>query len=104
DVAMDDAGAVQCGDTASEFDRDIATLLEPDQRPARQPRRQQFALVERHDSIEAGLPPRRQFEDPADPWTVDARADPSFAHECGVVGRRGGDLGLWKFERHLAAL
>ncbi len=86
----------------------LIVILRPSSRPtsgtAREPRRQQFALIERHDGVETGLPPRRQFDDPADPGAVHARADPGLADEGRVIGGDRGDLRLGKFQRHLAAL
>ena len=103
DVAMDDAGAVQRRHAARQLDRDVAPFLQSDRRAAREPRLQQLALIERHDRVETGLPPRRQLDDAADPGTVHARADPRLAHEGGVVGGDGRDLGLGKLQHHLAA-
>ena len=103
DVAMDDAGAVQRRRAARQLDRDVAALLQTDHRPARQPRRQQLALVKRHHRVEAGLPPGRQFDDAADPRTVDARADPRLADEGCMVGGDRRDLRFGKFQYHLAA-
>ncbi len=81
DVAMDDAGAVQRRGAARQLDRDIASFLQAQQRPARQSRLQKFALVERHDRVKAGLPPGRQFDDAADPGAMHARAHPGLAGE-----------------------
>ena len=100
---MDDAGAVQRRSAARELDRDVAALLQTYRRPARQPRRQQLALVERHHGVEAGLPAGRQFDDAADPRTVDPRADPGFADKGRMIGGDRRDLRLGKFQHHLAA-
>ena len=72
---------------ARQLDRDVAAFLESDRRAAREPGLQQFALVERHRRIEAGLPSRRQFDDVADPRAVHARADPCLADERRAIGR-----------------
>ena len=89
---------------ARQLDRDIASFLQAQRRPTRQPRLEKLALVERHDRVEAGLPPRRQFDDAADPGAVHARAHPGLAHERRTIGGDGRDLGLRKFQHHLAAL
>jgi hypothetical protein len=89
---------------ARQLDRDIASFLQAQQRPTRQSRLEKFALVERHDRVKAGLPPGRQFDDAADPGAVHVRAHPGLARERHTIDGHGRDLGLRKFQHHLATL
>ncbi len=77
---------MQGSNRAGELDRDVAPLLQRDQRTARDACLQQFALVEQHDCVKAGLPAGRQLDNAADPRAIDARAHPRLAHKSGAVG------------------
>src|SRR5437879_5630902 len=101
---MNDAGAVQRRRGPRKLDRDVTSLLEAKRGAARQPALQKFALIERHDGVEASLPPRRQLDDVAEPGARHARANPRLTHEGRAVGIDAADLRLWKFQRHFAAL
>ena len=81
DVAMDDAGAVECGDAARELDRIVEARGQRHARRPRQPALQRLPLVERHRGVEAGLALRRELDRLADPGAADARRDPRLAQE-----------------------
>ena len=95
---------MQGGDPSGEPDADRPPLLQAHRRAACKARLQKLALIERHDGVEAGLPPGRQLEDLRHPRTVHMRPDPRLAHERRMMGCDRGDLRLRELKRRLAAL
>ena len=95
DVAVDDAGPVQGRYGLGEPGGDPDALAEVEARLAPKPPFQRFALVERHDRVEAGLTLGRHLDHFADPRVMDARRHPGLAHEGEMVRllRRDGGLG-----------
>src|SRR5258708_37995014 len=101
---MDDAGAVQRRRRPRQFYRDVTSFLQSERRAARQPGRQELALIKRHHRVEAALPPRRLLDDVAEPGAVDARAHPRLAAERLAERALVDHPWVWEFQRHLAAL